>query len=225
MLAGVSFALAAQSSGYYAVACAVIAVVVALVRWRAFCDRRVLAAALLAALLGRRSCSFPTSTPSRALREREGQALERDPALSETMAFQPGRDLTSHGYLYGALLGRDGEHLFPGSACPWSSPAWPGGAGAPTRGSLGHGGGAPAVSLGPRLSLLGTSIALPYAALFALPPLDSMRHPYTFAAVATFLLAVLAGLGWSSLAVSRRRGAGGRGRRLAVLETLGPGLR
>jgi hypothetical protein len=50
-----------------------------------------------------------------------------------------------------------------------------------------------------------------------------MRHPYTFAAVATFLLAVLAGIGWAGLGLSRRRGAGGAVVLLAVIETLAPG--
>jgi hypothetical protein len=79
-------------------------------------------------------------------------------------------------------------------------------------------------SLGPRATLFGKDVPLPYAALFGLPPLDSMRHPYTFAAVATFLLAVVAALGWASLDLSRRRGAAAFIVALAVLETAGPGL-
>ena len=224
LLAGISFAMAAQSSGYYAVACTVIAVVVALVRVRAFYDRRVAGAALLAALLAV-ALLVPYLHAFAGLREREGQALERDPALSQAMAFHPGRDLTSSGYLYGRLLGRGGEHLFPGVlSLVLAGMAWR--RRRPYAGVLS----ATAlvlvlIALGPRLSLLGTSIPLPYAALFALPVLQSMRHPYTFAAVATFLLAVLAGLGWSSLAISRRRGAGAVVVGLALLETFGPGLR
>ena len=223
LLAGVSFALAAQSSGYYAVACTVVALVVAAVRWRAFGERRVAIAALLAALVAV-ALLAPYLHAFAALRQREGQALERDPALSETMAIQPGRDLTSHGYLYGALLGSEGEQLFPGVLAlalagvalrrrrPYASVL------AASAAAL------LMLALGPRVSLFGSSIALPYAALFALPPLDSMRHPYTFAAVATFLLAALAGIGWSSLAVSRWRGAGVAVVSLAILETLGPGI-
>jgi hypothetical protein len=223
ILSGVSFALAAQSSGYYAVACAVIGIVVALVRWQAFRDRRVAAASLLAALLGL-VLLFPYLHAFAALRGREGQALERDPALSQTMAFQPGRDLTSHGYLYGAVLGREGERLFPGILTLVLG-------GVALRRRLRYTGVLLAttgalllLALGPGISLFGIYMALPYAALFALPPLDSMRHPYTFAAVATFLLATLAGIGWSSLAVSRRRGASALVVTLAILETLGPGL-
>jgi hypothetical protein len=51
-----------------------------------------------------------------------------------------------------------------------------------------------------------------------------MRHPYTFAAVATFLLAVVAGIGWSTLAVAERKGAGVVVVALALLETVGPPL-
>jgi hypothetical protein len=50
-----------------------------------------------------------------------------------------------------------------------------------------------------------------------------MRHPYTFAAVATFLLAVLAGIGWAGLPLARRRGAGAALVVLALCETLAPG--
>ena len=223
LLAGVGFALAAQSSGYYAVACTLIALAVALVRWRAFRERRVAIAAFCAALVAV-ALLAPYLHAFAGLRQREGQALERDPALSETMAFQPGRDLTSHGYLYGALLGREGEHLFPGLL----SLALAGVALRRRRPYAGVLSAAAAalllLALGPRFSLFGTSIALPYAALFTLPPLDSMRHPYTFAAVATFLLAALAGIGWASLKVSRQRGASAVVVGLAMLETLGPGI-
>ena len=43
---------------------------------------------------------------------------------------------------------------------------------------------------------------MPYRWLSALPPFDSMRHPFTFASVALFLLAVLAGLGWARLGLA-----------------------
>jgi hypothetical protein len=33
------------------------------------------------------------------------------------------------------------------------------------------------IALGPELSIGETTIPLPYRALFAIPPLDSMRHP------------------------------------------------
>lgn len=224
LVAATSFALAAQSSGYYAVACTVIALVMALLRWRAFSDRRVVVAALLAALLAM-ALLAPYLLSFAGLREREGQALQRDPALSQAMAFRLDRDLTSSGYLYGSLLGRGGEHLFPGAlSLVLAGMAWR--RRRPNAGVLS----ATAlvlvlIALGPRLSLLGWSFPLPYAALFALPVLQSMRHPYTFAAVATFLLAVLAGLGWTSLTVSRRRGAGAVVIGLALVETLGPGIR
>jgi hypothetical protein len=64
---------------------------------------------------------------------------------------------------------------------------------------------------------------LPYRLLFAVPPFSSMRHPHTFAAVATFMLAVLAGLGYASLRHARRPWFGAVFVLLAVAETLGPG--
>ena len=80
------------------------------------------------------------------------------------------------------------------------------------------------VSLGPVLQIRRTTLLLPYAALIRIPPFDSMRHPLTFAAVANFLLAVLAGLGWASLPLARRLWAGLLVVALAVGETLSPGL-
>jgi hypothetical protein len=223
LLSSVSFALAAQSSGYYAVACTVIALAVAAWRARQLRDRRVLATAGLAAL-----ASFVLLAPYlhafAGLRAREGAALERDPELSVRMAFDPTRDLTSHGSLYGAVLGREGERLFPGLLCLglaavalWRRRPYVGTLLFPALVLL-------LLSLGPRWHLFGSEVSLPYAALFALPPLDSMRHPYTFAAVATFLLAVAAAIGWASLELSERRGASACVIALALLEAWGPGL-
>ena len=201
----------------------VIALVTGIVRWRALGARRVATSAFLAALVAA-ALLAPYLHAFAALRHREGQALERDPALSEAMAFQPGRDLTSHGALYGALLGSDGEQLFPGVL----SLVLAGAALRRRRPYAGVLAGTAAalliLSLGPRVSLFGISLSLPYAALFSLPPFDSMRHPYTFAAVATFLLSALAGIGWSSLAFSNRRFASALVATLALLETLGPGM-
>jgi hypothetical protein len=217
VLAGVSFALAAQSSGYYAVAAALLALAFAAAHWRRLLGPRALRATAVAAALG----LLLTLPYARVFLEvRAQQGLRRPPRLSERMAFQPGRDLTSHGYLYRGLLGSAGERLFPGLL-------------APVLGLLALRRRAPGsrfyacaagllllVSLGPRLELLGASLPLPYGVLFALPPLDAMRHPYSFAAVASFLLAVLAGIGWASL--RPRAWAGAAVVAAAVLETLAP---
>ena len=64
------------------------------------------------------------------------------------------------------------------------------------------------LSLGPEATIGGRAIALPYAWLQSVPPFDSMRHPFTFAAVGLFLIAVLAGLGWSRLPFASRPWAG-----------------
>ena len=61
---------------------------------------------------------------------------------------------------------------------------------------------------------------MPYRWLFALPPFDSMRHPFTFASVALFLLAVLAGLGWARLALASKPWAGPAIVLLAIMETM-----
>jgi len=155
-----------------------------------------------------------------SLRAEEGRA--RAPEDSVRMAFRPDRDLTSRSYLYRGVLGTEGGRLFPGLV----SLVLGGFALVRRRGDSGFFGVAALVlllvSLGPRLHLPGVDLALPYAWLFGVPPLDSMRHPATFAAVATFLLAVLAGLGWAELRLAKRAWAGQAVVALAILETLGP---
>jgi hypothetical protein len=80
-----------------------------------------------------------------------------------------------------------------------------------------------AVSFGPTLELGAVTVPLPYGWLLSVPPLDGMRHPYTFAAVATFALSVLAALGFASLGRASRPWAGALVVALAVAETAGPG--
>jgi hypothetical protein len=217
VLAGASFALAAQSSGYYAVASAILALAFAAAHWRCLRAPRALlalgGAAALALVL-----TLPYALAFLEVRQQEG--LKRPPRMSERMAFQPGRDLASHGTLYRGLLGQEGERLFPGLLAPVLALL-------ALRRRAPHSGFYAAaaaflvvVSLGPRLEILGLSVPLPYRVLFALPPLDAMRHPYTFAAVATFLLSVLAGIGWSTLKL--RPWAGAAIVALAILETVAP---
>jgi hypothetical protein len=218
MLAGVSFALTAQSSGYYAVAAVLLAVLFAAVNLRSLCRRAALAAvggSLLLAL----ALAGPYLKAFLELQREEG--LRRAESSSELMAFRPGRDLTSRSYLYRGVLGNQGERLFPGLLSlalafvalrrrrPESAFL-----GIAVLALL-------LVSLGPRLELGGGSLTLPYAWLFEIPPLDGMRHPFTFAAVATFLLALLAALGWAALPFARRASAGQAIVALAVLESLG----
>jgi hypothetical protein len=141
--------------------------------------------------------------------------------MSARMSFQPSRDLTSHGYAYRAALGSQGERLFPGVlALVFGAVAV-----ARRRPHAGFYAAATGlmllVSLGPQLELGGMTWPLPYRWLFAIPPLDSMRHPYSFAAVATFTLSVLAGLGWASLRAARPW-AGALVVAAAAAETLAP---
>jgi hypothetical protein len=215
LLSGVSFAVCVQTSGYYAVTAALLPLLFAAARWRALVRPTSLRATLLAAAVGT-LLSLPYLLAFREVRERDG--LRRPPGMSRNMAFQPVRDLSSHGYLYGTVLGSQGERLFPGLlslglagiAVARRRPAAP--FYAVATGLL------TVVSLGPELSFGGATLPLPYRTLFAIPPLDSMRHPYTFAAVATMALSVLAGIGCASLRIPR-----GVFVALAVLETLAPG--
>jgi hypothetical protein len=219
VLAGLSFALAAQSSGYYAVAAALLAFAFAAAHWRRLLERRALLALAAAGALAL-VLTLPYALAFLDVREREG--LRRPPRMSERMAFQPGRDLTSHAYVYRGLLGPEGERLFPGVLAPVLALL------ALRRRAPHSGFYASAValllvvSLGPRLEVLGVSFSLPYRALFALPLLDAMRHPYTFAAVASFMLSILAGLGWAALGA--RPWAGAAVVAAAVVETLAPPL-
>jgi hypothetical protein len=220
LLTGVSASLTAQSSGYYAVAAVILALVFAMVERRALFDRAVqralVAAALLAVVL-----TVPYVRAYGRLRSEQG--LWRPGGMSVTLAFQPARDLTSHGYLYRAALASRGQRLFPGLltlglatlAIVRRRPdarfyAW-----------------AVAVllliSLGPRIEIGCLVVPLPYRALAAVGPLDGMRHPYTFAGVAVLLMAVLAGIGLDTL--RRRRAAVPLAFAAALLETFAPGPR
>lgn len=217
ILAGVSFALTAQSSGYYGVAAVVLALVFAAFHARAWRRPRalglVLAASAVAVLL-----TLPYLLNFRALQEEQG--IRRPPGMSVKMAFHPARDLTSWAKVYIGVLGGDGEVLFPGvlplvlgaiALRRRAGQAWFYAAGAVVLVIL---------SLGPELTLGSRTVPMPYGWLFALPPFDSMRHPYTFAAVALFLLAVLAGLGWARLGVASRPWAGPAILLLAIAETI-----
>jgi hypothetical protein len=220
-LAGLSFSLSAQSSGYYGVSALVLGLVFTAFHWRALRDRRTLcalgAAGLLAVLL-----TLPYLRAYMEVRAQEG--LRRPIGMSLSMSFQPERDLTSTGYLYGRVLGSGGERLFPGLlTLALAAVAF-----GRRRAETGFYAGATLVflvlSLGPYLEMPGAKVPMPYLWLLKVPPFESMRHPYTFAAVATFLLSVLAGFGWSALRMGARPWAGAAVVLLAVAETLAPPL-
>jgi hypothetical protein len=217
VLLGVSFALNAESSGYYAVAAALLALLFALLHWRGLLGSRSALSAVGGVLL-----ALVLMAPYlRAYSEvRSEDRLRRPEGMSEKMAFHPGRDLSSVGYLDGALLGSSGERLFPGLlACGLAGLALLRRA----RGTLFPSVGALlllVLSLGPRLHIGGFALPLPYLALQRLPFLDGMRHPYTLAAVGVFLVAVLAGQGVATLPPGNRLGP--LALLLAVVETLAP---
>ena len=218
-LTAVGFALSAQSSGYYGVAAVVLAVVFAAVNVRALGRPRVAAGLAAAALLGS-LLTLPYLTAY--LDTRYEQGLRRNINMSAAMALHPTQDLTSDSYAYRWLSPREGERLFPGVL------ALALGAIAVARrrpGTLFYGAALAVMlvlSLGPRLELAGWTVDLPYRWLYAIPPFDGMRHPYTFAAVALFMLAVLAAIGWAGLGIAARAWAGPLVVLLAVAEALSP---
>jgi hypothetical protein len=218
---GTAFALNALSSGYYAVAATLVALIFAAWHWRRF-DRRRLAGAGLAALLGALLIA-PYARGYLALRAET--PLRRPPGLSVRMAFQPARDLGSRAFVDRALVGpggAGGERLFPGLLTLGLAGLALARRRAPAGFYLTSSALLLVVSLGPRIDALGSTWRLPYGWLFGLPPFDSMRHPYTFAAVAVLLLAVLAGLGAAALLDGRRRLLAPLLVALACVETAGP---
>ena len=214
-LAGVSFALNAQSSGYYGVAAVVLALVFAAAHPRRLLDRGVLraaaGAAALAALL-----TLPYLFAFRAAADRHG--LDRPPGVAAKMSFRPSRDLTSWAWAHRPLLPTSGEMLFPGVVALGLAAV----AVARRGRESGYYAAAAAVlvvlALGPEVDVGPWTIAMPYRWLAAIPPFDNMRHPFTFAAVALFVLAVLAAIGWARLAVARRGWAGAMALALAIAE-------
>jgi hypothetical protein len=196
LLLAASAVLSAESSGYYAVGAALLALLFALVHARDLLEGRRLAIALGALVL-----ALLLFVPY--FRAYEGavvrDALRRPLGMSEHMAWHPLADLSSVSYVDRAVFGSSGERLFPGFltlllaglALLRKAPriALP----------LAAVGLFYVLALGPRLALGGLSLPLPYRALFALPGLGAMRHPYTFAAIGGFFLALLAGAGLATL--------------------------
>jgi hypothetical protein len=204
-LAGVAFALNAQSSGYYGVAALVIALVFAGAHARRLIDPKVAGAAAGAAAIAL-ALTLPYLVAFRAARAQHG--LDRPPGVAAKMSFRPGRDLTSWAWAHRAVLPATGELLFPGLLTLGLAAA---AVVRRARASTFYAAAAAVLvvlSLGPDLDVGPWTVAMPYRWLAAIPPFDSMRHPFTFAAVALFLLAVLAGLGWARLPIASRRGAG-----------------
>jgi hypothetical protein len=195
LAAGATFALNALSSGYFAVAGVVLAVVFAAVQPRRFRSREVWVAcgiaAGVAALL-----MLPYIRAFVWLQETE--AVERSLDVNINHSFRPSQDLTNAAYVYRNWLGIDGERLFPGIACLLlaafaclrRAPGWVFYLGAALVLLL--------LSLGPRIEWGQRALPLPYAAVFAVRPFNAMMHPYSFAAVARFCVCVLAGLGFAA---------------------------
>jgi hypothetical protein len=225
VLTGAAFALTVLSCAYFAVSGALLALVFAAAHAKAFRSRRVVAAFAASVLLAS-VLLVPYLRGFAWLSAKE--QVSRPLVASEDWAFKPRLDLFStDAYVYKPFFREDAERLFPGLASLVLSAfavarrvrGWPfllAGAGL-----LGW------ISLGPTVQPFGVDLGWLYRALFSIPPLDVMMHPYTFAAVARILLCVLAGLGLASLAPLRegrwRRPAGAAAVLLALVETAGPG--
>jgi hypothetical protein len=219
--AALSFSITALSSGYFAVAAFLMAIVYGLTRVRRVTRSRARALALGALL------SFLILLPYihafRWLQKNEG--IERPLKASIEQAFQPRRDLTSATYLYGPIVGTHGQRLFPGFACLLLA----------VFGLFRRSNGRRLflissmtllviLSLGPILKIGEGEINAPYAFLFRIPPFNAMLHPYTFAAVARLLLALLAGVGFARIRMSRPIVVWIAAVVLGLAETAGPGV-
>ncbi|HEY7410196.1 MAG TPA: hypothetical protein VII13_05620 [Vicinamibacteria bacterium] len=218
LLAGLSAAVGAQTSGYFAVAAVVLTVVFAALHVRTLFRGRALGFALGGAALAL-VLTAPYVRAYMALRDAHG--LRRPPGVSMKMSFHPAQDLGSRAYVYRDTLGARGLLLFPGLLSLGLGTL----ALARRRPETAYYGTAIlvllVVALGPSGTVAGHAVTLPYAWLTAVPPLDSMRHPFTFATVAVLLLAVLAGIGAATLRLAGGRWAGLLPL-LAVVETVGP---
>jgi hypothetical protein len=214
LFCGAAFGLTVTTTGYYGTASAVLGAVFAVGHVREFRVRTVAWAAvavLLAAVV-----ILPYARPFMALRRSE-PAFTRPPELSAELSFNPALDLSSRAYAYSRWLPPLGERFFPGLLAIGLVGV------ALVRRGRDFAFYAAAfvlllvISLGPRTPF--------YTLLYSIPPLTSMRHPWTFATVALLLFYVLAGLGWARSGLAAKAWAGPLVVGLAVLETLGPGPR
>jgi hypothetical protein len=196
-LTAVSFALNVMSCAYYAVAAAILALVFAGVNAKRLRSREVFvafaAAVVVAAVL-----LVPYLRGFAWLSAHEH--VSRPLVASEDWAFKPRLDLmSSDAWIYKPFFREDAERLFPGVVTLVLAAV---AVARRVRGWLFLLLGALVlgwISLGPSVRAFGIDLGGAYRALFAIPPLDVMMHPYTFAAVARILLCVLAGLGLASL--------------------------
>lgn len=221
--AATAFALQAATSGYHAFSCLLLSLTVAAFEFRRFAKARTwifaaLAAALAAILLQ------PYLSGFLFLREHEARMV-RESRVAAAHGLDVSWLLVSRAYLWRDLLPRGSQPFFPGLVVlVFAALALRGGwRDRSTRllsllivVSF-------ALALGPQVRLgsrtLGPS---PLAALWDLPLLDAMRHPFTLALPGLIALGLLASLGltWSPLA--RSRPAVVAVLLLALAETLGP---
>jgi hypothetical protein len=187
LLAGVSFALVASSSGYYGAAASVIAVIFFL---RNPSIKGLRAGALAVFVAG--VALWPYVHAYAELHSREDMVRTSRELAKGSLTVA---DLGSRTWVHRGWNGARGEPLFPGVAVLVLS-IWALRRGQARERTI-------ALSV---LLLLWLSLGEPgflYRVFAQVPPLSSMRHPVTLAAVALFLLSVLAALGLASLQKAR----------------------
>jgi hypothetical protein len=218
-LTGLAFALQAGTSGYYAFCSFLLSLLLVLWHWRRLREPRVwlwlcVAVAVAVALL------LPYVTGFAEL-QGEGQMTRGDQQQQRYSIELPWDMLGSRSYLWAPVLGSIGKQFFPGlTVLVLAAFAFRRGPRAP----LGPWALIAAVflllSFGPEVRVLGRSLGPgPFGLLVeAVPFLDAMRHPMTFALGTLIALGVMASFG-----LSRIRSPWLRGLALvaATAETLG----
>lgn len=208
MGAALGFAFQAGTSGYHALSCAGLALLLAAAHPRLATRPRVLAWSLAATVLAG-ALLWPYLGRFDALRE--GAGLTRGPAIAARYSLEP-RDLVgSASDLWRGVLPRHGEPVFPGLTLTGLAAlgAW--------RGPRRHrrwlllvAAAFLLLSFGPVLQHARAPIlTLPTAWLYERPPFDAVRHPTTFTTTLHVALGLLASLGWASIRWPRPAAAAG----------------
>jgi hypothetical protein len=187
VLAGASFALVASSSGYYGVAASVLAVIFFLRNPSIRGFRAGALAAFVAAVV-----LWPYLHAYADLHSREDMVRTSRELAKGSLTLA---DLGSRTWLHRGWNGARGEPLFPGIAVLVLS-----------LGALRWGQARERTLALSALLLFWLSLGEPgllYRVFAHIPPFSSMRHPVTMAAVALFLLSILAALGLAALQKTR----------------------
>jgi len=222
LLAGLSFALQAATSGYHAFSAVLVVLVSAAWGWRELRDRRVWLWGGAAGLLAL-ACLYPYVDGFLWLRQHEAH-MARGAQVATAGGLNLASLLVSDAYLWRRLLSGS-PAFFPGlvvlvlagralrdlrrdkyvrllalvALCAF------------------------ALALGPQVRVGRLSLGPgPFALLQGLPLLDAMRHPHTFAIPGLMALGLLAALGFTRSSLTRSRPGALLVLAFATLEVLGP---